>query len=404
MRLYNNSFQQNFEKVDWNKISKKIFSSGNRSIERALNREGSGGLEDFASLLSPLAGKHYLEEMAQLAHQLTIQRFGKVIRMFAPIYLSNECNNICDYCGFSMDNEIPRKTLSVAEILREAGALREYGFEHVLLVTGESTKKVGVNYLFEAVKVLNECFSNVSMEVQPLAEKDYRYLIESGLHAVLVYQETYERRSYAMHHKKGKKTNFDWRLNTADRLGRSGINKIGLGCLYGLTEDWRTDSYFAAMHLDYLEKKYWKTSFSMSFPRIRPYEGEIHPAVVVNDRDLVQLLCAYRIFNHELELSLSTRESPDLREQILPLGVTTMSAGSKTNPGGYSGTEDSLEQFAISDERTPIEVAQMLRSKGYEPVWKDWDSSYHCQENLRIFRSFSSNNELKNAEILGSNK
>ena len=382
-----NSFLDKYENTSWANISSRIELSTREDVESALNSEGRCGLQGFAALLSPIAGVEYLEEMAQLAHKLTMQRFGKVIRLFAPMYLSNECTNVCDYCGFSLGNKIPRKTLSIAEILKETAALRSQGFEHVLLVTGESANKVSTDYLFKAITVLNEYFSNVSMEVQPLDQSDYQHLIKAGLHAVLVYQETYDRKSYAKHHIKGKKTNFNWRLETADRLGRAGINKIGLGCLYGLTEDWRTDSFFAALHLDYLEKKYWQTSFSMSFPRIRPYEGEMSPLVDLQNRDLVQLLCAFRIFNHELELSLSTRESPALREQLLPIGITTMSAGSKTNPGGYSVSDDSLEQFSISDERSPVEVAQMLRLKGYEPVWKDWDSSYHLKSKFESSKS-----------------
>jgi len=382
-----NSFLDKYENTSWANISSRIELSTRDDVESALNSEGRCGLQGFAALLSPIAGVEYLEEMAQLAHKLTMQRFGKVIRLFAPMYLSNECTNVCDYCGFSLGNKIPRKTLSIAEILKETAALRSQGFEHVLLVTGESANKVSTDYLFKAIMVLNEYFSNVSMEVQPLDQSDYQHLIKAGLHAVLVYQETYDRKSYAKHHIKGKKTNFNWRLETADRLGRAGINKIGLGCLYGLTEDWRTDSFFAALHLDYLEKKYWQTSFSMSFPRIRPYEGEMSPLVDLQNRDLVQLLCAFRIFNHELELSLSTRESPALREQLLPIGITTMSAGSKTNPGGYSVSDDSLEQFSISDERSPVEVAQMLRLKGYEPVWKDWDSSYHLKSKFESSKS-----------------
>ena len=382
-----NSFLDKYENTSWANISSRIELSTREDVESALNSEGRCGLQGFAALLSPIAGIEYLEEMAQLAHKLTMQRFGKVIRLFAPMYLSNECTNVCDYCGFSLGNKIPRKTLSIAEILKETAALRSQGFEHVLLVTGESANKVSTDYLFKAITVLNEYFSNVSMEVQPLDQSDYQHLIKAGLHAVLVYQETYDRKSYAKHHIKGKKTNFNWRLETADRLGRAGINKIGLGCLYGLTEDWRTDSFFAALHLDYLEKKYWQTSFSMSFPRIRPYEGEMSPLVDLQNRDLVQLLCAFRIFNHELELSLSTRESPALREQLLPIGITTMSAGSKTNPGGYSVSDDSLEQFSISDERSPVEVAQMLSLKGYEPVWKDWDSSYHLKSKFESSKS-----------------
>ena len=385
-----NSFLDKYENTSWANISSRIELSTRDDVESALNSEGRCGLQGFAALLSPIAGIEYLEEMAQLAHKLTMQRFGKVIRLFAPMYLSNECTNVCDYCGFSLGNKIPRKTLSIAEILKETAALRSQGFEHVLLVTGESANKVSTDYLFKAIMVLNEYFSNVSMEVQPLDQSDYQHLIKAGLHAVLVYQETYDRKSYAKHHIKGKKTNFNWRLETADRLGRAGINKIGLGCLYGLTEDWRTDSFFAALHLDYLEKKYWQTSFSMSFPRIRPYEGEMSPLVDLQNRDLVQLLCAFRIFNHELELSLSTRESPALREQLLPIGITTMSAGSKTNPGGYSVSDDSLEQFSISDERSPDEVAQMLSLKGYEPVWKDWDSSYHFKSKTEPSKSIFS--------------
>jgi 2-iminoacetate synthase len=192
----------------------------------------------------------------------------------------------------------------------------------------------------------------------------------------MVYQETYDPKSYALHHLKGKKTNFEWRVDTADRLGKAGVNKIGLGCLFGLTEDWRVDAFYAGIHLHYLEKRYWKTSYSMSFPRIRPYEGENIVAVDLKDRDLVQLLCAFRIFDHELEITLSTRESQQLRENLLPLGVTTMSAGSKTNPGGYAEDSQSLEQFSISDERSPVEISTMLKSKGYDPVWKDWDFAY----------------------------
>ena len=374
------SFIEKFNNADWGESTRKIDCVDRRSIENAINGEGARGLHDLVALLSPLAGQEYLEEMAQLAQQLTLQRFGKVIRLFAPIYLSNECNNVCDYCGFSMGNQIPRKTLSMIEILREIGVLKKYNFEHILLVTGESSKRVGVDYLYESIKLLDDHFSNVSMEVQPLREDEYAHLIEAGLHAVLVYQETYEKNSYAQHHLKGKKKNFNWRLSTADRLGRAGINKIGLGCLYGLSKEWRTDAFFSSIHLDYLEKKYWQTSFSMSFPRIRPCEGEVHPVVDLNDRDLVQLLCAFRIFNHELELSLSTRENPSLRENLLPLGITTMSAGSKTNPGGYSDEEDSLEQFSTSDRRGPFEIAEMLRNNGYEPVWKDWDSSYNRRQ------------------------
>ena len=369
-------FSDRLKDIPWAATSSSLENISRKGVETALQREGRGGVQDLIALLSPLAAKHYLEEMAQLSYRITRRRFGKTVRLFAPMYLSNECNNICDYCGFSMNNQIPRKTLTDAEILREAGMLKKNGFDHILLVTGESTRKVGLDYLAHALDLLRPHFANLSIEVQPLEQQAYDTLIEHGMHAVMVYQETYCPHSYARHHLKGKKTNFDWRLNTADRLGEAGVNKIGLGCLFGLTEEWRTDALFAGIHLDYLEKKYWKTSYSMSFPRMRPYEGENIVSVELQDRDLVQLICAFRIFNHELEITLSTRENQLFRENILPLGITTMSAGSKTNPGGYAEPEESLEQFSVSDERSPSEICSMLKDKGFDPVWKDWDKAY----------------------------
>ena len=369
------TYNEYFSSVKWDVISEKISSITRNQVAQAINREGRGGLEDFTALLSPIAASEFLEPMARLSHSLTQKRFGKAIRLFAPLYLSNECNNVCDYCGFSLGNKIVRKTLNQAELLREAGILKKMGFDHVLLVTGESTRKVGLDYINQSLSTLRPYFSNLSIEVQPLQQEEYAVLKSSGLHAVLVYQETYNQESYAQHHLKGKKSNFEWRLATPDRLGKAGVHKIGLGCLFGLTKDWRADAFFAGHHMDYLQRKYWRTQYSMSFPRLRPCAGEIPPEVSLADRDLVQLICAFRIFNHELEISISTRESSELRDHLLPLGVTTMSAGSKTNPGGY-GEDESLEQFEISDSRSVSEVSLQLQQSGYDVVWKDWDLSY----------------------------
>jgi len=369
------TYNEYFSSVKWDVISEKISSITRNQVAQAINREGRGGLEDFTALLSPIAASEFLEPMARLSHSLTQKRFGKAIRLFAPLYLSNECNNVCDYCGFSLGNKIVRKTLNQAELLREAGILKKMGFDHILLVTGESTRKVGLDYINQSLSTLRPYFSNLSIEVQPLQEEEYAVLKSSGLHAVLVYQETYNQESYAQHHLKGKKSNFEWRLATPDRLGKAGVHKIGLGCLFGLTKDWRADAFFAGHHMDYLQRKYWRTQYSMSFPRLRPCAGEIPPEVDLADRDLVQLICAFRIFNHELEISISTRESSELRDHLLPLGVTTMSAGSKTNPGGY-GEDESLEQFEISDSRSVSEVSLQLQQSGYDVVWKDWDQSY----------------------------
>ena len=326
------------------------------------------------ALISPVA-KDYLEEMAQLSSKLTKKRFGNTIQLYIPMYLSNECQNICTYCGFSFTNRIPRVTLTDEQILKEVEVIKSLGYDHVLLVTGEANTTVGVPYLENAIKLIKPHFSNISIEVQPLDQHEYERLLPGGLHSVLVYQETYHREDYKKHHPRGKKSNFDYRLDTPDRLGKAGIHKIGLGVLIGL-EDWRVDSFFCALHLDYLERTYWKTKYSISFPRLRPFSGGLEPKVDMSDKELVQLVCAYRIFNEEVELSLSTRESEKFRNNVIKLGFTSISAGSKTDPGGYAATENELEQFEISDERSPNEIAQMIKSQGYEPVWKDWDESY----------------------------
>ncbi|RZJ77437.1 MAG: 2-iminoacetate synthase ThiH, partial [Chryseobacterium sp.] len=334
----------------------------------------SRNLEDFKALISPAAAP-FLEPMAHLSKNITQKRFGKTLQMYVPLYLSNECNNICTYCGFSLDNKLKRKTLSAIEIMKEVSVIKGMGYDHVLLVTGEANQTVHVDYFKKVLDLIRPHFSHISMEVQPLDQQDYEELIPLGLNTVLVYQETYHQEDYKKHHPKGKKSNFDYRLNTLDRLGKAGIHKMGLGVLIGL-EDWRTDSFFTALHLNYLERKYWQTKYSLSFPRLRPFSGGLEPKVEMSDRELVQLICAYRIFNEEVELSISTRESENFRNNIIKLGITSISAGSKTNPGGYSVDKQSLEQFEISDERSPEEIARMINLQGYEAVWKDWDKVF----------------------------
>lgn len=370
-------FTELFDTYNWDEVKASILLKTANDVEAALNND-KRTLEDFKAMISP-AAMPYLEQMAQMSHASTQQRFGKTIQMYVPMYLSNECQNICTYCAFSLDNKISRKVLSTAEILQEAMAIKSMGYDHVLLVTGEANQKVGVTYLKNAIRLLKPFFSHLSIEVQPLDTADYGELINEGLNTVLVYQETYHRDNYKQHHTKGKKSNFNYRLETPDRLGRANIHKIGLGTLIGL-EDWRTDCFFTALHLHYLEKTYWQTKYSVSFPRLRPIEvGQTTLKsfdTYMSDRELVQLICAWRLFNEELEVSISTRETETFRNNIVKLGITSMSAGSKTNPGGYSVAPESLEQFEISDERSPEEIAQMIAAHGYEPVWKDWDKKF----------------------------
>ncbi|RAV27443.1 2-iminoacetate synthase ThiH [Sinomicrobium soli] len=366
-------FYDIFRKHSWQQAEASIRDKTTGDVLRALDRE-KRTLEDFKALISP-AAKPYLEEMAQRSRAITLRRFGKVIQMYAPMYLSNECQNICTYCGFSLTNKIPRRTLTDDEILKEAAFLKGKGYDHILLVTGEANRTVGVSYLKNAIRLIRPYFSNISIEVQPLDTGEYRELMAEGLYAVLVYQETYHEECYKIHHPKGKKSNFRYRLHTPDRLGEAGIHKIGLGALFGL-EDWRTDSFFTALHLEYLRKKYWKTRYSISFPRLRPHSGGLEPKVVMTDTDLAQLIFAYRLLDEDVELSLSTRESPEFRDNIVRLGINSISAESKTNPGGYVVDPQSLEQFEISDERSTGTIAAMIREQGYDVVWKDWEKGF----------------------------
>lgn len=367
------TFQQLFDTYNWDEVRNRIYQSTAADVERVLAKR-KRNINDFAVLISPAAAP-YLEQMAQMSHALTKKRFGKTIQMYAPMYLSNECNNICTYCGFSLDNKIPRKTLNPNEIAQEIAVIKKEGFDHILLVTGEANHTVNMHYFIKSIQQIKEHFSNISIEVQPLSEEEYNQLHDAGVYSVLVYQETYHRDVYKEYHPKGKKSNFDFRLNTPDRIGKAGIHKMGLGVLLGL-EDWRTDSFFNALHIDYLQRTYWQSKYSVSFPRLRPAEGIIEPNFIMEDSDLLQLICAYRIWNEDLEISLSTRENEKFRDNVIPLGVTTMSAGSKTNPGGYSTEPESLEQFEVSDERTAVEIAKIISDRGYEPVWKDWDRAY----------------------------
>ena len=366
------SYRDVFSQLDWDEVEASIYAKTAADVRRALNNPVRD-LEDFKALISPAASP-FLEEMAQLSNRLTQQRFGKTIGMYIPMYLSNECQNICTYCGFSLDVDIARKTLTDSEIEAEARILLEKGYNHILLVTGEANKTVGTDYFRNAIRLLKPYFSQLSMEVQPLDEDQYKVLVDDGIYAVLVYQETYNERDYKLHHPKGKKSNFNYRLDTPDRLGRAGVHKIGLGVLFGL-EDWRTDTFFCASHLDYLEKTYWKTKYAVSFPRLRPCAGGVELKSVMSDRDLIQLICAYRIFNQEVELSMSTRESAVFRDHVIKLGITSISAESKTDPGGYASPDESLEQFEIDDDRPTGEFTDVIRKAGYEPVFKDWDWS-----------------------------
>ncbi len=358
------------QQYNWDTVKVSIHSKTVKDVEDALAKPNRT-LEDFKALISPAASP-FLEQMAQKSQEITQKRFGKTIQLYVPLYLSNECTNSCIYCGFRCENETARVTLNEHQVLKEVEVIKAMGYENVLLVTGEHPKKNGCDYLQKIIRLIKPHFSQISLEVAPLDNEGYKLLVNEGVHAVYVYQETYNSERYPVYHPRGKKSNMQYRLETADRLGEEGVRKVGLGCLLGL-EDWRTDSFFTALHINYLEKKWWRTKFSISFPRMRPFAGSYKPNVEVTDQDLLQLICACRIFNEEVEVTLSTREQPKFRDNLVKLGITAMSAGSKTEPGGYAENSKELEQFKITDDRSPKEICEMINYKGYEVVWKDWD-------------------------------
>ena len=361
------------------------------------------GLADFGRLISPAAGE-MLEPLSRRSQALTRQRFGKTIRLFAPLYLSNECINNCAYCGFSRDNAILRVTLSVADVRREAQALAAQGFRNLLLVAGEHPKFISNGYLTDCVRALHEEIPSISLEIGPMETAEYIPQVQAGAEGLVVYQETYDREIYAAMHTAGPKRNFDWRLETAERAYAAGFRRLGIGALFGLG-DWRREAIAVAAHAAYLLRNCWKAQLTISLPRLRPCAGEFQPLTHLSDRELVQLVCAFRLFLPDVGLVLSTREPAALRDGLIPLGITLISAGSHTEPGGYTGagkekihhTErgrivelaagasewaptinratNATGQFEIADGRSPEQVADLVRRLGYEPVWKDWDAA-----------------------------
>ncbi len=367
-------FSDELKKISWEETTSSIFSKTDADVRRALAKERLD-VQDFMALLSP-AAEPYLEVMAQLSQKYTLARFGKTMQLFVPLYLTNSCVNGCVYCGFNAGNPMKRTILTEEEMIQEYQAIKKLGpFENLLLVTGENPHKAGVPYLARALDLAKPFFSNLKIEVMPLKAEEYRELTAHGLNGVICFQETYHRAHYNRYHPKGIKADFEWRVNGFDRMGQAGVHSIGMGVLVGL-EEWRTDMTMMAYHLRYLQKEYWKTKYSVNFPRMRAAEnGGFAPNVVMTDRELAQLTFAFRIFDHDVDISYSTREFPEFRDRMATLGVTTMSAESKTEPGGYCTYPQALEQFHVSDERTTVEITKALRKLGREPVWKDWDQA-----------------------------
>ncbi|MGJ8678283.1 MAG: 2-iminoacetate synthase ThiH [Akkermansiaceae bacterium] len=363
--------------------------------------EKSPLLQKFEHLIAPKS-RDDLEAMAAKSRATTQQHFGKTMRLFAPLYVSNECVNNCTYCGFSRDNPILRTTLTIPQVVAEAHHLHGLGFRNILLVAGEHPKFVSEGYLQNCIDAIKDFIPTIAIEVGPMKDHQYGELVQHGAEGLIVYQETYDRATYSTLHTAGPKKNFDWRLECPERAYAGGFRRIGIGALFGLA-DWKTEAMALAAHLEYLYKHCWKASYTVAFPRMRPYAGNYqyqpNPDFFLNDRQFVQLTCAFRLCFPQVGIVCSTREPAALRDAMVPLGITHMSAGSQTDPGGYTGagTDDlhltikgkrveiteekkatsscsrATEQFTIDDERSPAQVSTMLKQKGYESVWKDWD-------------------------------
>ncbi len=368
------SIRELLERTDLRRLRSELDVVGESAVEAALGRS-SATFADFLTLLSPCAAA-YLEPMAERARRITLQRFGRVILMYAPLYLSNACTNACSYCGFNVHRKTARIVLDEPSILAEAGVLHRAGFRHVLLVTGEAPSVFSVDHLAAALRCLAPQFSSLSLEVQPLTTEQYREMADAGADGLTLYQETYDRDVYASVHPAGRKRDYDYRIEAIGRAGEAGLRRLGIGALLGL-HDARSEAIALALHADYLMKHYWRSQVSISFPRLRLPEDSPMRCNPVSDATLVQLLLALRIYLHDVGLVMSTRESSSFRDCLIPLGLTQMSAGSRTEPGGYLHPSRDAVQFEVEDCRSPSEVARAIRAAGYEPVWKDWDRLMH---------------------------
>ncbi len=344
---------------------------GEEDVIRAINKENLSE-RDFLALLSPKAAK-YLEAMARRARQLTLQHFGRVVFLYTPMYLANFCVNQCVYCGFNTTNKIARKRLELDEVEKEAQIISATGLRHILILTGESRQKSSLDYIIRCVQVLKKYFNSISIEVYPMDAGEYKQLVDAGVDGFTIYQEAYNEDIYSTLHIKGPKRNYLYRLDAPERACMASMRSVGIGALLGL-DHWISEAFFTGLHAHYLQDRYASTEISVSFPRIRPHAGQFQPKCHVSDKELVQIMLAMRLFVPRSGLTISTRERAEFRDNLVGIGITKMSAGSSTEVGGHALEQKSEKQFDISDKRSVDEIRDMLYSKGYQPVFKDWQA------------------------------
>ena len=351
-------FEEYFSKVTKEEVRHSIYS-------RRLTES------DLLNLLSP-AAEACLEEMAQKAREESLKYFGRTVLLYTPMYLSNYCVNKCVYCGYNASNKIIRKKLTLEEVKKEGLAIAKEGFKHLLVLTGESEYHTPINYIEESIEVLKDYFPSVTIEIYPMKEEGYRRLVNAGVDGLTLYQETYDEKIYDKMHLSGPKKDYINRLDAPERGAKAGMRSIGIGALLGLN-DFRKDAFFTALHGSYLLSKYPHLELAYAVPRIRPCSGGLEEVKEVTDKNLVQALLSYKLFHPQGGINLSTRERPFMRSHLIEMGVTKISAGVTTAVGGRTIEDKGSSQFNISDESSTDEVKKMLISKGYQPIFKDWE-------------------------------
>lgn len=340
-------------------------------VLRAIESD-SCSLEDFKALLSP-AAEPFLEQIARKARLETRKHFGNSAYFFTPIYISNYCENYCIYCGFNCHNKIKRAKLSMEEIHDEMKAIAETGLEEILILTGESRKASDVKYIGEACKIAKKYFKNIGIEVYPMNSDEYRYLRECGADYVTVFQETYNSDKYETLHLAGHKRIFPYRFNSQERALMGGMRGVAFAALLGL-DDFRKDALGTGMHAYLIQRKYPWAEISISCPRLRPIinNASINPKDV-HEKQLLQIMCAYRIFLPFAGMTISTRERAEFRDNVVGLAATKISAGVSTGIGSHSESEDKGDaQFEIADTRGLEEIYKSLKKRGIQPVMNDY--------------------------------
>ena len=351
----------------------KVFNITSTTSIRAALEKNNLDIVQFVHLLSPEA-ENNLEIMAQKAHAITKQNFGLTIQLYTPMYLSNYCDNSCIYCGFNLNNNIQRRKLNFEEVEKEAQFIFSLGLKHILILTGESRLESPVSYIKNCVKILKKYFTSISIEVYPLSEDEYIELVAQGIDGLVIYQEVYDEEVYTKMHISGPKIDYKFRINAPERGAKSRMRNVSIGTLLGLG-NWRREVFYLGLHAKYLQDKFPDVEIGISVPRIRPQISDFKPICQVSDKNITQIILALRIFLPRLGITLSTRENSVFRDNLIPLGITRMSAGSTTNVGGHTlciKQEQESSQFEIQDLRSVDEIKGMLKNKGYQPVLKDW--------------------------------